>query len=56
MFTGCASAPRADTEQPFVFERDTLAFTNQLIWEYDYDANGQWKGKPREPKPDYTLR
>jgi len=56
MFAGCASAPRANTERPFVFERDTLAFTNQLTWEYDYDANGQWKGKPREPKPDYTLR
>jgi hypothetical protein len=54
--TGCATAPRAALERPFDYARDTLAFTNQLAWEYGPDADGRWRGKPREPKPDYTLR
>jgi hypothetical protein len=54
--TGCATAPREAAGRPFDFSRDTLAFTNQLAWEYDFDAGGRWQGKPRKPKPDYTLR
>jgi hypothetical protein len=37
-----------------VFERDTFAYANGLIWEYYYDEEGKWTHRPREPKPDYS--
>jgi len=49
--------PQSDSNAPtrFVFERDTFAFANELIWEYHLDpASGKMKCKPRVPKPDYT--
>jgi hypothetical protein len=38
----------------FEFGRDTFAFSNGLIWEYEWDANGKMTGRPRKPRPDYT--
>jgi hypothetical protein len=41
---GCAGAPplRAERPRDFVFERDTLAFANQLVWSYRFDdATGE---------------
>src|ERR1700761_3252557 len=50
-----APAPAATTVmRPFDFERDTFAFENSLIWEYEWDANGKMTGRPRQPRPDYT--
>ncbi len=46
------ASPRADC---FDFDRDTLAFANELTWIYGYDANGHWTAHAREPKPDYSL-
>jgi len=40
----------------FEFGRDTFAFANQLVWEYQFDANGQMTIRDREPKPDYAHR
>ncbi|MBI3851302.1 MAG: hypothetical protein HY298_13660 [Verrucomicrobia bacterium] len=56
LLSGCASSrpSSAVTNKPFVFQQDTLAYANQLVWEYYFDPNGKWRSKPREPKPDYT--
>jgi len=41
----------------FVFERDSFAFANELVWEYRFDAQtGRATTIVREPRPDYTLR
>src|SRR5947207_6531185 len=52
---GC-SAPRplATVSRHFDFERDTLAYPNELVWEYRFDERGRWTSRPRVPKPDYT--
>ncbi|MDX1953224.1 MAG: hypothetical protein SFY81_13665 [Verrucomicrobiota bacterium] len=52
---GCARLPEKG-ERPLRFPEDTLAFTNETAWSYNYDANGKWVGTPREPRPDYVLR
>ena len=56
LLTGCATSQLASTpnSRPLVFQQDTLAYANQLVWEYYFNANGKWSSKPREPKPDYT--
>lgn len=53
---GCSTTSWPAADRSFVFERDTLAFTNLLAWTYGPDADGRWRGRPREPQPDYTLR
>jgi hypothetical protein len=35
--------------------RDTFAFRNELKWEYHFDPDGKWRGKKRDPAPDYSL-
>lgn len=41
----------------FVFERDRFAFANELLWEYQFDAQtGRMTTLVRQPKPDYVLR
>jgi len=41
----------------FVFERDSFAFPNELIWEYRFDAaTGKTSFARREPRPDYAHR
>ncbi len=52
---GCTTAPPpTGSSRRFVFEQDTFAYANQLVWEYRFDERGRWISKPREPKPDYT--
>ncbi|HVV74135.1 MAG TPA: hypothetical protein VHI52_21980 [Verrucomicrobiae bacterium] len=55
--SGCATAPSSWPPPPraFEFPRDTFSYPNQLVREYQYDAQGHWTSHPREPKPDYTL-
>lgn len=49
--------PASNTGGRFVFERDSFAFANELLWEYHFDAQaGRMTTVVREPKPDYTLR
>lgn len=39
----------------FEFARDTFAFANELLWEYQLDAAaGKMNFRKREPKPDYA--
>jgi hypothetical protein len=41
----------------FVFERDSFAFANELIWEYRFDAvTGKTTFARRDPKPAYAHR
>lgn len=56
LLNGCAtSSPKATTAgRPFVFAQDTFSFSNELSWEYFFDANGKWTSQRREPKPDYS--
>ena len=52
---GCCSSHShpASSRRPFNFQADTLAFPNELVWEYGYDQNGKWSGHPRDPVPEY---
>src|SRR5262245_50354342 len=55
LITGC-SGPRASSStyvRPFDFYTDTFAFPNELVWVYEYDSEGNWTTRKREPKPDY---
>jgi hypothetical protein len=56
MLSGCASAERRPriSSRPFEFKRDTLAYPNELVWFYGYDAEGKWQSHRREPTPDYA--
>ena len=48
---------RSDAPRRFVFERDSFAFPNELIWEYRFDnADGKMSFQPRQPRPDYAHR
>lgn len=53
---GCASrCVRDANDRPFTFGRDTLAYRNDLLWEYVFDdVHGKQSHRPRDPKPDYT--
>ncbi|MEP6664116.1 MAG: hypothetical protein ABJC04_10670, partial [Verrucomicrobiota bacterium] len=56
--SGCAS-PSLQPEAPvrsFVFGRDTLAFRNELKWEYQFDEDGRRSSRLRQPAPQYELR
>src|SRR5580658_6189442 len=45
------------TPRRFDFARDTFAFANELLWEYQPDpATGRMIFRPREPKPSYAHR
>jgi hypothetical protein len=43
--------------RPFVFERDTFAFANELVWEYRVDpATGAMTTRRNTPPPTYSHR
>jgi hypothetical protein len=45
------------TPRRFEFARDSFAFANELLWEYQFEtATGKTTFRKREPKPDYALR
>jgi hypothetical protein len=55
---GCASTwPVGSGPRSFDFARDTLSYTNELVWEYQFDERaGATRFRRREPPPDYALR
>jgi hypothetical protein len=55
LFTGCASTKKREpVDRRFVFERDTFAFANELLWEYAFDEEtGERTTVPREPRPEF---
>ena len=55
LLAGCAtSPPSAAGPRHFIFEQDTFAYANELVWEYHFDEHGKWTHRSREPKSDYT--
>jgi hypothetical protein len=58
LLCGCADLAfrEASFERPFRFETDSFAFANELIWSYDFDAEGTWRGSPHQPQSGYTHR
>ena|SRR5881394_597618 len=55
LLAGCASSPpSAAASRHFIFEQDTFAYANGLVWEYYFDERGKWTHRSREPKSDYT--
>src|SRR5882672_9361067 len=55
LLAGCAtSQPSAPGSRHFIFEQDTFAYANELVWEYHFDEHGKWTHRAREPKSDYT--
>src|SRR6266446_5144413 len=55
LLSGCASSrPSAAGSRHFIFEQDTFAYANELVWEYRFDEHGKWTHRLREPKSDYT--
>jgi hypothetical protein len=54
LLSGCATAPSAKFSRVFDFYADTFAYPNELVWVYEYDAQGNWTTCQREPKPEYA--
>jgi hypothetical protein len=56
LVSGCATAgqPQSAPTRQFDFRTDTFSFSNQLVWAYEYDANGKWTTHRRQPRPTYT--
>ncbi len=54
---GTAKATPFPTPRRFVFERDTFAFPNELVWAYRFDpVTGQTTNCRRDPPPTYAHR
>ena len=54
LLAGCVTAQKPAVGRPFIFETDTFAYPNELVWEYRYDEHGKWVSRPRDPKPTYS--
>jgi hypothetical protein len=55
--TSAKTTPGGAGVRPFEFARDTFAFTNELLWEYQFDpATGKTTVRRPQPRPDYALR
>jgi len=54
-FVAACSTPESRNNRSFNFQQDTFAYANELAWEYDFDANGKWTGRKKNPPPDYSL-
>lgn len=57
--TGCVSVPTYTAPKPraFDFKRDTLAYANEMVWEYRTDpVTGQITTHVKTQKPEFTQR
>jgi hypothetical protein len=55
LLAGCCSCPSPrDAPRPFQFQHDTVAFANELRWDYRFNSEGRWVGTPRQPAPEYS--
>src|SRR5436189_1247537 len=55
LLAGCATPqPPLPDSRRFIFEQDTFAYANELVWEYHFDEHGRWTHRSREPNSDYT--
>lgn len=56
LLTGCLHPQPHAASREFRFGEDTFAYPNELVWQYDWDEKGKWRGTARDPKPDYSHR
>ena len=58
LVTGCANTSAQHRTGAFDFNKDTFAYPNELLWEYAFDTNGQWKSHAPEKRKQkqYALR
>ncbi len=49
-------APASVPLPRFEFERDTFAFPNELVWEYEFGTDGTMRARRRQPPPVYAHR
>jgi hypothetical protein len=50
-------SPSEPVRRPFLFERDTFAFTNELVWVYHFDpVTKAMSFRPNHPPPAYHHR
>src|SRR5205807_1327598 len=44
LVSGCATAPQSppSVARHFDFQKDTFSYPNELVWEYYFDAKGNW--------------
>lgn len=58
--TGCTQTRASFTNSPhspgFSFYRDTFAFENELLWDYQVSSNGTLRIQKRSPRPSYFNR
>lgn len=54
LLAGCKTT-LSSNPRPFHFGQDSMAFQNDLVWDYHYDAKGKWISERHQPKSDYTL-
>lgn len=55
LFAGCAHRPVPARERAFAFEADTLAYPNELVWEYSFDPEtGRATHTRRTPPATYS--
>src|SRR5436189_4844008 len=57
LWAGCASTndtKSSGSARSFNFSTDTFSYANGLVWEYEFDANGKWTSRRREPRPSYS--
>jgi hypothetical protein len=48
--------PAAGPARPFAFDRDTVVYANELVWEYYRDEGGQWRHRANPVPPTYAQR
>jgi hypothetical protein len=54
LLSGCASPQKSTSPRRFDFQADTFAFSNELVWAYQYDEKGHWTTYHRKPRPKYS--
>ena len=54
-FTGCATCERS-VGRPFVFGQDNFAFTNELVWTYEFNEDGSVTTREVAPAPENPHR
>lgn len=55
LFSGCATCDRS-AGRPFAHGKDNFAFTNELVWTYQFETNGTVKTHQSEPAPRHPHR
>jgi len=56
LLTACSATRERAANHPFHFGQDTFAYSNALIWHYDFDpATGKTTHRKQTPPADYKL-